>query len=49
MTAEQTGIDAALPWWRKAYDVLSGMKERGLFVSAQDEQSLAQLRAKIGG
>jgi hypothetical protein len=46
---EQMGRGDAQPWWRKAYDVLWGMKQRGLFVSAQDEQFLAQLRAKIGG
>jgi len=45
---EQTGSGDARQWWRKAYDVLSGMKQRGLFVSAQDEQFLSQLRAKIG-
>jgi len=48
MMAEQTRSDDARAWWRKAYDVLSGMKQRGLFVSAQDEQFLAQIRAKIG-
>jgi len=46
---EQTGEGDARTWWRRAYDVLSGMKQRGLFVSAQDEGFLAQLRAKIGG
>lgn len=49
MMAEQTRNDEARAWWRKAYDVLSGMKQRGLFVSAQDEQFLAHLRGKLGG
>ncbi len=47
--AEQTGSVEARAWWRKVYDVLSGMKERGLFVSAEDEQALAQLRQKVEG
>ena len=47
--SEQAGDAEAAGWWRKAYDVLSAMKRRGLFVSAQDEQFLAQLRAKVEG
>ena len=44
---EQTQDQEATQWWRMAFDVLSGMKQRGLFVSAQDEQFLVQLRAKF--
>ena len=36
-------------WWRKAYETLAGMKQRGLHISPQDEAILKQLRAKAGG
>ena len=35
-------------WWRRAYDVLAGMKRRGLFVSPEDEGFLRQIAAKLG-
>jgi hypothetical protein len=35
-------------WWRKAYDTLSGMKERGLHVSPEDLGFLERLRQKAG-
>jgi tetratricopeptide (TPR) repeat protein len=44
---EQAKGQEATHWWRMAFDVLSGMKRRGLFVSAKDEQVLAQLRSKL--
>ena len=47
--AEQTGSVEARACRGKVYDVLSGMKERGLFVSAEDEQALAKLRQKVEG
>jgi len=33
-------------WWRKAYEVLSAMKHRGIMLPA-DEQYLVQLREKV--
>jgi tetratricopeptide (TPR) repeat protein len=45
--AEQNGDDAQ-PWWRKAYETLSAMKQRGIMLPT-DEPYLAQLRAKVGG
>ena len=45
---EANGSGDAPAWWRKAYEVLSGMKRRGLFLSPQDEQSLARLEQKLG-
>ena len=47
--AEQNGQADAMAWWRKAYETLSAMKRRGLFVSPQDAQFFAQLRAKVDG
>jgi len=47
MTAEQNGTGDASKWWRKAYDTLNGMKQRGLFISPQDEQFFEQLLQKI--
>ena len=35
-------------WWRRAYDVLSGMKRRGVFLSPEDEGFLDQLARKVG-
>jgi hypothetical protein len=46
--SEKSGTGDALEWWRKAYEVLSGMKQRGLLLSPQDEQFLALLRQKVG-
>ena len=34
-------------WWRRAHDVLAGMKQRGLHLSPQDEQFLETLRRKV--
>lgn len=39
----------AMNWWKKAYEVMAGMKQRGLHVSPQDEHALEWLRAKVGG
>jgi hypothetical protein len=38
----------ALAWWRQAYTVLSGMKQKGLFLSPKDEGFLRRLAAKVG-
>jgi len=35
-------------WWSRAYEQLSGMKKAGLSISAADEKTLEQLRAKVG-
>lgn len=48
MMSEKAGTGDAMEWRRKAYGQLSGMKQRGLFLSAQDEGFLQQLRAKAG-
>ena len=45
--AEQSGDPVADTHWRRAYEVLSGMKRAGLFVSPQDEQFLGALREKV--
>jgi len=45
--SRQSGTGAALQWFRKAHDALAGMKRRGLFLSPQDEETLARLRAEL--
>ena len=40
--------DEASNWWLKAHEALTGMKARNLFVSAQDEEFLEELRLKLG-
>jgi hypothetical protein len=45
--AEKSGTGDALEWWRKAYDTLSAMKQRGIMLPT-DEQYLEQLKNKIG-
>ncbi|MGO9922306.1 MAG: tetratricopeptide repeat protein, partial [Isosphaeraceae bacterium] len=40
--------DAALEWWRRAYEVLNGLKQAGRFVSPEDEGFLKQLEKKMG-
>ncbi len=45
---ECAGRDDAGQWWRKAYDTLAGMKQRGMHISPEDEGFLEQLRAKAG-
>jgi tetratricopeptide (TPR) repeat protein len=46
---EESGAGGALEWGRKAHEILAGMKRRGLFLSPQDEQALAQLTAILAG
>jgi hypothetical protein len=46
--AEKTGQGDARDWWRKAYEQLHGMKQRGI-MPPTDEQYLAVLRQKVGG
>ncbi len=46
---ERMGDSNAMNWWRRAYEVLSNMKARGLFISPSDGQVLHQLRAMVGG
>jgi NACHT domain len=45
---ERSEDAASLEFWRRAHEILSGMKRRGLFVSRHDEQFLARLRDKLG-
>ena len=37
----------AKAWWRKAYETLAGMKERGLHMSSKDLAFLERLRGKV--
>ena len=46
-TTEQQDTDEARIWWQEACDVLSAMKQRGMFVSRQDEQYRLQLRSRL--
>ena len=41
-------MNRRLGGWRRAYDILLGMLQRGLFVSPADQRVLEQLRAKVG-
>jgi len=41
--AEKTGTGDALEWWQKAYEQLSGMKQRGIMLPIH-EPCLATLR-----
>ena len=47
--AEQTGDSEAPNWLRRAYETLRQMKQRGLFISPQDEAFFAQLEEKVHG
>jgi len=47
MMTEETGSDEAAQWWRKAYETLFAMKQRGIMLPA-DEQYLVQFRQKTG-
>ena len=44
---EQLGSPEATPHWRMAHDTLAAMMVAGLFVSAQDQRFLNQLRVKL--
>ena len=46
--AEATGKGDAQAWWRRAHGILAGMKQKGMFLSPQDEQVLEELGAKVG-
>jgi hypothetical protein len=46
--AEQGGTGDALEWWRKAFETLSAMQQRGIMLPT-DEPYLEQLRQKVGG
>ena len=35
-------------WWQQAYDVLSGMQPRGMFISPQNSRILIHIRNKLG-
>jgi hypothetical protein len=45
---ERSGDPTAAASWQRAYDVLSGMKSTGIYISAADEQFYEQLRQKLG-
>jgi len=49
LVTERTSTDEAREWWRKAFERLSAMKKRGLFISAEDENTLEQLGQKFEG
>ena len=40
--------DDRASWWLRADEVLMGMKQRGMFVSAEDEGFLQQIKQKLG-
>ncbi len=46
--AERTGQGDAQAWWRRAYEILKGMKQKGMFLSPSDLEYLETLRAKVG-
>ena len=46
---EKSGDASALTWWRRTYDILSGMQSRGLFVSPGDAGVLELLRRTLQG
>ena len=46
--AEKTANPESQQWRQRAYEVLSSMKTRGLYLSPQDEGVLAQLRQIFG-
>ncbi|MBD3236394.1 MAG: DUF4062 domain-containing protein [Candidatus Eisenbacteria bacterium] len=48
LNAEETGRGNARVWWRKAFELLNGMKLRGI-MPPTDEQFLAALREKVEG
>jgi hypothetical protein len=43
---ERSGEKEAIDWWRRAYAVLTSMKQRGLFIPPGDEKFLDILRRK---
>ena len=46
-TERERGGDSRI-WWQQAYDVLSGMQRRKMFISPQDSRILIQIRNKLG-
>lgn len=46
--SEKLGQADAAGWWRRAYDVLQSMKDRGMHISPDDEKWLERLRDKAG-
>nr|MBC7244257.1 hypothetical protein [Chloroflexota bacterium] len=44
---EHSGDPAALEWWRRAYEILSGMKRAGIYISPADEEYYQQLHQKL--
>jgi tetratricopeptide (TPR) repeat protein len=49
MHEERADEPAAQEAWRRAYGVLTGMQERGLFLSEKDQRYLTLLRQRIAG
>jgi len=45
--AEKSGKGDAAQWWRKAYDHISAMKERGTLLPT-DELGLEEIQQKLG-
>lgn len=44
---EGSGDLTALEWWQRAYEILSGMKRAGMYISPADEQYYQWLRQKL--
>ena len=40
--------ESARRWWRLAYDTVCGMKQRGMFISPEDEPHVRRLADKAG-
>jgi hypothetical protein len=43
----KAGDGEASQLWRMAYEILSGMKRRGIILRAEDEQEMEQFRARF--
>jgi hypothetical protein len=48
LAEEYPSTDDARSWWRRAYEELARMKQRGMFVSSKDEDIFQQIKAKLG-
>ncbi|MFT5469847.1 MAG: tetratricopeptide (TPR) repeat protein [Verrucomicrobiales bacterium] len=46
--AENDEDPEAEVWWRKCYETLQGMEDKGWFLSPNDERILLQVREKVG-
>ena len=47
--SEKSAKGDAKAWWKRAYEILNGTAQKGMFLSAQDKKDLETLRVKVGG